>query len=247
MRFGCTLALACALALAGDPGEFELPRDPKAVVILLRYEGGFLAPTKVPPLEIRRDGTVRVAVGDTAVEGKLTEEELRSLVRFAVVEHRFFGFDPKAVAGEIRQESEDPELIVEDAATTAITIAIEGRRATKSWHALGFAARRHPKIAALQDLRAIERRLENVVQIVHAGGSDAAKELLALANAHLKREHEGVAALELTDLVRFHRGKKGDKDVLFEREEQERVVRVSVHVPSEGAVQVSVDFARPRR
>jgi len=245
MRIGCTLALACALALAGDP--FELPRDPDAVVILLRYEGGFRAPTKVPPLEIRRDGTVRVAVGDTAVEGKLTEEELKRLVRFMVVEHRFFGFDPKAVAGEIRKESEDPELIVEDAATTAITIEIEGRRATKSWHALGFAARRHGKIAALQDLRAIERRLQNVAQIVEAGGSDAAKELLALANAFLRREHAGVAAMELTDLVRFHRGKKGDQDVLFEREEGERVVRVSVHVPNEGAAQVSVEFAPPRR
>lgn len=247
MRIGCTLALACSLAPAADSGGIALPRDPKAVVILLEYEGGFRAPTKVPPLEIRRDGSVRVAVADATVEGRLTEEELISLLRFAVTEHRFFEFDPKAVAEEIRREPGDPDLIVEDAATTEITIEIDGKRATKSWHALGFAARRHPKVAALQHLRAIERRLENVVQIVRAGGTDAAKALLKVANGHLRREHAGVAPLELTDLVRFHRWESGGRDVLFEREEQERVVRVSVSVPPEGDAQVGVEFAPPRR
>jgi len=246
MRVAAILATACTLALAGAPPGIKLPRDPAAVIIRLEYEGGFRAPTKVPPLEIRRDGSVRVAVADTAVEGKLSEDELMDLLRFAITEHRFFEFDGEAVTEEIRKEAKDPDLAVLDAATTVITIAIEGKRAKKSWHALGFAARRHAKIAALQDLWAIERRLFNVGQIVQAGGTDAVKALLAVANGHLGKEHPGVAAMEPTDLVRFNRWENGGKDALFEREEPERVVRVSVHVPPDGDPHVTVELAPPR-
>jgi len=247
MRAASTLALACALALAGDREGIELPRDPKAVVIRLEYKGGFRFPTKVPPLEIRRDGSVRIAVADKAVEGKISEAELTELLRFAVVEHRFFEFDADDVAAEIRKAAKDPDLIVEDAATTEITIATRDRRATKAWHALGFAARQHREIAALQDLAAIERRLGNVVQIIQAGGTDAAKELLENANGHLQREHPVVALMKLTDLVRFTPWTNGGKDALFEREEQERVVRVTVAVPPAGEPHVTVEFAPPRR
>ncbi|MHC4930995.1 MAG: hypothetical protein ACYTGV_02235 [Planctomycetota bacterium] len=247
MRWTCLILLVCAPGLAAERKTHSLPKDPGAEVVRFEYRGGFRAPRKddAPRMSILADGTVRVARPHGTLKAKLTGEELQQLLRFAIDEHRIFEFDAKSVREEIRKQKGDQPIVL-DAADTVITIRLRKRKAVASFHALQFAATQYPKIKALQDLRAIERRLENLVQIFVGGGRAEVEKLMRRANEELKRQQPKVAPLELEELVRADVWKNKGRDLLFQRRVGRRLLRVSVHAPPSKEPQILIEFPPAR-
>ncbi|MHC4223019.1 MAG: hypothetical protein ACYSX0_03895 [Planctomycetota bacterium] len=244
----CLILLVCATLPAAERKTHPLPKERGAEVVRLEYRGGFRAPRKdgAPRLAILADGTVRVARPHGVLKAKLTEEELQKLLRFAIDERRIFEFDGKAVREEIRKQKGDRDPMVLDAADTVITIHLQKRKACASFHALQFVAGQHPKIQALQDLRAIERHLENLVQVVVAGGRAEVAKLMGRANEELKRRQPTVAPLKVEELVRANVWKNKGKDLLFERRVGRRLLRVSIHAAPSKEPQVLIEFPPAR-
>lgn len=173
---GIKLAIAAAVALAAEPQEIPLPKDAKAAVISLDFRGGFTPPRKSndPYLVIRADGSMTVTDPfgqQKTVEGKLSAKDLQELLRFAVRDNDFFGFDAAKVAAAVKAEQakKGPGIAIADAATTIIRINADGKEHEAKYYALGLAANQHPAVKQLGQLRAIEQKLQNVMKGVRDG------------------------------------------------------------------------------
>ena len=185
--------LLTALAAPAQDGTHSmthrLPADRKAVVVQWRSEGGLAGEAPGPDLTLRADGSVTLGPRfghGRAVEGRISEAELQDLLRFALDENAFFGFDPVQVARQLednaaaRARTSPPgeALAVPagppymDAGTTTILIAADGRRHEVSYHGLFAAAREHPESRPLAQLRAIEVRLLDLAQQIAAAADD---------------------------------------------------------------------------
>jgi hypothetical protein len=178
---------APSAAEAEDQPMHALPADPEAVVIRWRSEGGQADQAAGPDLEVRADGTVTVGsrlTGGRPVEGRIAPARLQELLRFAIDENGFFGVAPEQLerqieasqrsqaeagsAGEAVAVPTGPPYL--DAGTTVLTIAADGRRHEVRQQGLFAAAREHPDIAALAQLRAIELRLLELAEEIAAAG-----------------------------------------------------------------------------
>lgn len=152
--------------------EITLPKDPRAAVIVLDWVGGFTPPrkNKEPYLTIRADGSV--FVNDPFgfkpnIETKLTPKELQDLLRFALVENDFFGFDSAKVSAAVKAEQAKKGVIgpvIADAPTTVIRIHANGKEHEARYYALGSAADSYPTVKQLRQLRNIEQRLHALMQ-----------------------------------------------------------------------------------
>ena len=184
--------LVLLVPLAAPPAEeaedqvmHALPADPEAVVIRWHSEGGQAAQAAGPDLEVRADGTVTVGsrlTGGRPVEGRISPERLQELLRFALDDNDFFAVAPgqleRQIAASQRARAEagsaggavavptGPPYL--DAGTTVLTIAADGRRHEVRQQGLFAAAREHPEIPALTQLRAIELRLLDLAQEIAA-------------------------------------------------------------------------------
>jgi hypothetical protein len=162
-----------------------LPADPAAVVIRWQSEGGQAGEGAEPDLVVRADGSVTVGsrlAGGRPAQGALSGAELQELLSFALDRNAFFAFDPARVARQIDAGSRTaagtggagealavpvgPPYV--DAGTAVITIAADGRRHEVRQQGLFAAAREHPEIEPLAQLRAIEVRLLELAQKVAA-------------------------------------------------------------------------------
>jgi pimeloyl-ACP methyl ester carboxylesterase len=186
--------LVLLVPLAAPPAEeaedqvmHALPADPEAVVIRWHSAGGQAAQAAGPDLEVRADGTVTVGsrlTGGRPVEGRISPERLQELLRFALDDNDFFAVAPgqleRQIAASQRARAEagsaggavavptGPPYL--DAGTTVLTIAADGRRHEVRQQGLFAAAREHPEIPALAQLRAIELRLLDLAQEIAAAG-----------------------------------------------------------------------------
>lgn len=234
-----TLAI---LLLAGAALAVDLPSDPSAVVLTYDEVGGYgpERTRKAPFLSVLADGTVRVVPfgkDDGDIELKLSKDELKGLMEFVVEKHRFFEFDEKKAAASIGRGN--PGVV--DASSTVISCRTKDKSATARFYALAFAARRNPKARAVQDLYAIQMRLINLMAIVRAGGQKKAAELLALANAELKRAYPKVQPLVVADLVSTGRYPDGALYLRFHRYEGPASYTAAfVRVPGKGKPKVEV-------
>jgi hypothetical protein len=170
-----TVVLANGLALAAEPKDIPLPKDPKAAVITLDYRGGFTPPRRSedPYLVIRADGSVIVTDPfgqQKTVETRLAAKDLQALLRFAIVDNNFFGFDAAKVAAAVKAEQakKGPGLAIADAATTIIRISADGKANEAKYYALGMAANQYPAVKELGQLRAIEQKLMAVMKDARA-------------------------------------------------------------------------------
>ena len=178
-------ALAAPAQEGTHPMTHQVPADPNAVVVQWRSDGSLAGEASGPDLTLRADG--RVTLGPRfgrgrPVEGRITEDELQDLLRFALDENAFFAFEPVKVARQLEQSgaaqarSSPPGEAVAvpagppymDAGTTTILIAADGRRHEVSYHGLFAAAREHPDSKPLAQLRAIELRLLDLAQRIAA-------------------------------------------------------------------------------
>ena len=169
----------------------ELPGDPNATVIEWRTSGGLGASdTDEPDLVVRADGTVTVGPrfgGGAESTGRLAPERLQALLDAIIDGHRFFDFDQARVetAVEAAQAAVQADIGVDeptipvppgppfiDAGETHLTVNADGRSHDVRWHGLVAAAREHPGVVELQDLRAVEEALVELADAVASGQDD---------------------------------------------------------------------------
>jgi hypothetical protein len=148
--------------------EVSLPDDPRAPVVIFDYVGGFTLPrrTKDPQLVIRADGSVTLIdpFGRLPkIETKITRENLVKFMQFALVERHFFALDEQAIDKQIRAEQQRGGVVITDLPKTVIHL----RTGKSEWRVSVAGPRMYaeafPHLKALQDLAAIEARLEQYV------------------------------------------------------------------------------------
>jgi hypothetical protein len=175
------------LARTGAPMPHILPADPQATVIEWRSVGGQAEPAFDSDLIVHANGEVTVGsrlTGGRPVEDRIPAPQLQELLSFAIDENGFFAIQAEQVesqieasrpagadvgaAGEALAVPTGPPYL--DAGTTVLIVAADGRRHEVRQQGLFAAAREHPEIQALAQLRAIELRLLELAQQIAAGG-----------------------------------------------------------------------------
>lgn len=230
-------ALAVLLLLS-DPA-IELPVDKKTPVLVLDHRGGFgpPRPSDKPFLTIRADGTIDA--WHLAPGPKLTPAEVQELLRFAIEKHKLMEFDRKAVEKKAKGGA-----YITDASDTIITIAIKGKKHTARYYASTWAAQQFPAIKELQDLEAVRKRLQSLWCARRLGGKAAAKRVVDLANAELKKRHPKEPPLVLDDLNNVY-DRAGVREVQVARWTAKGSVGAYVSLPKKGKPGVKV-FVQPR-
>jgi hypothetical protein len=248
-------ALAIALGIgatmqAADerkpPVVHQLPDDPKAVVIVLDYQGGFTPPRQNQDahLTIRADGSVITGAPwgqRKRIEARLTMVELHELLNYILDEQKLSEFDADHVQRQVRdiQQQRGTFLAIADAPTTVVTVHADGKTWVARYYALTMAARQFPEVMPLQRLMAVERRLQGVYNRLHAGGPDALKRYLELANAALRAKDPQLRPLSADDLQSATSLANGQVQLSFARQEpagqnQTRYVSVQIRDAGDG-------------
>jgi hypothetical protein len=165
----------------------DLPDEPGAVVIEWRTSGGLGASeADEPDLVVRADGTVTVGPrfgAGAASTGRLEPERLQALLGAIIDGHRFFDFDPARVEAAVAAAratqadigADEPTIAVPpgppyiDAGDTCLAVNADGRHHEVRWHGVVAAAREHPGVGELQDLRAVQEALVALADAVASG------------------------------------------------------------------------------
>jgi hypothetical protein len=235
----------------GNRGDYKLPEDPEAPVIVLDFKGGFTPPriSDEPTMTIRADGVVVIPKrfeGQKSFRGKISREELIDLLDFAVKENKFFEYDEAKVAEKLAKGG--PRIAVADAATTVIKINAGGESKEVSHYALGMLGK---GVEELQQLYAIQRRLMQVQSVVQMGGKEVVKKWLAAVNAELKDKFPAAPPLKVSDLASGGQRADGSLYVSFQRVVKKEadgppaeVTSGFLNKPADGEPQINVNYRK---
>ncbi len=270
----CTLALSAPRTGAGGSGApgriektkiYQLPKDPKAVVISLDFSGGY-GPRRTnnqPTLSILANGTILMPnthrnpnVKD--IKSEMSQAELQQLLHFIIDEHHFLKYDNIKVAAakkKAMQPKKGPGGIISigpmvaDAATTVIYLHAEGKEIKASEYALSMYARgKFKEVKELQSLLAIQKRLQRIMNITHGGGIENINKMLKLANQELKNKYPKAKPLNINNfqyagpykdgkLYMFNRHKPGTK----QNPRANTYTNVRIEAPAEGKPIIKVN------
>ncbi len=251
-----TLFAANAALHADEKTTYELPADGKTPVLELDYKGGFTPPRlkKDPALSILADGTVlmpdRFGMGKD-VTGKVSKEELQELLRFVIAEKKFAEIDGKELKKEVAEaEKKRGGFIprIADAPNTWVRVNVKGHQHEAEYYALGMAANQWPAVQGLQDLDAVSKRLQQVMNLVRGGGRERVEAMLKLANAELKKQHPDADPLTMEHFRYASENADGSRRYSFSWNAQgmpgvpatATYVSATVVVPAEGEAEVMV-------
>lgn len=221
--FSLVIGFVASTTLAEDKAKktYKLPKDPKATVISFDFKGGF-TPRRLkaePALSILADGTVQMPDRfgfSKDVSGKISQKELQALLRFAIEENKFFSFDAAKVKEKVKKASVGrPIARVADAPSSVIEIKLAGKSHKASYYALGLAANQFKTVAELQQLFAIQKRLNVLMNLTRLGGEKGLKAALKHANDELKKKYPKAKPLTADDLRSVNIRKDGKKTVSF--------------------------------
>lgn len=234
---------------------YALPKDPKAVVISFDYKGGFTPPRKkdAPALSILRDGTVQMPDRfglAKDVTGNISEAELQSILRLAIEDNKFFEFDPAKVKEKIKKAEAGMKFVprIADAPNSVIEIRLADKTHKVSQYALGFIVNQYPTVKELQQLNAIQTRLNHVMNLTRLGGEKKLAEMLKLANAELKKQEPNAEPFAASELQSASQRQDGTLYVSFHRRfntadgkpDYKRYVSASIQIPAGGKAKVTV-------
>ena len=194
-----------ALAEEAKNSVFELPDDPKALVISFDHQNGFTPPrqNQAPLLSVLADGTVLMPsiFGETRdVSGKISPDELQVLLRFAIEENKFFSFDEEKVKAkmlEVERAKEVPRIA--DVPDSVFEIHLADRSHKVRHYALGMAREFYKEVDELQHLLALQQRLNRLMSETRVGGKAGIERLVKLANVELKKQYPDIKALKVED------------------------------------------------
>ena len=196
-------------AFAGQAPSYDLPVDPSIPIITLNYVGGLTELPRQninPVLTIRADGSVTVSdsLGRTKdIETSISGEEVQELLRFSLREQNFLDFNSGDTLQAIAAQNAlcGRFLRVEEGATTVIHIRTVDMDHEARFNSLGVFAETYPEIKPLGQLWTIERRLNDLVEELKAGGKDAVATAAEQATSFVKQQQNPVT-FKVEDLQR---------------------------------------------
>lgn len=216
---------AMLVASTGVAAEevYKLPKDKTATVISLDHKGGFTPRRKsdAPMLSILADGTIKMPDRfgfSKDVNGKISQKELQALLRFIIKDNKFFEYDKAKVAAKMKKAAAGRNIPrVADASTLVIEVKIAGKSNKASQYALGLMANQYKTVPEIQQLSAINQRLNRLMNVTRLGGEKNVKAALELANAELKKKYPKAPPLTMQDFRSANVRKNGQKTVSFGR------------------------------
>jgi RNA polymerase sigma factor (sigma-70 family) len=259
-------------ALPAIPREpaVRLPSDPNAVVIRMErfvdsdaepamaltiYADGRVVarlPDGLPspvPTELTTHAARGRAPGSEAhktevLRGRLRARELVDLLRFVIHDQEFFDLEAAAIKADIwRRYHRDGKVSdPTDATTTGYRIRTAGRTHDVRWSRLAKSAWDFPEVKRLFQLYAVDRRLQQVVYVLLAGGPErieaVAKKMNELAQPSY-RLYPAAPRLTAADLFRVTRSVGASRTQFTFSRNKEGTVRtplfeIAIDVPEEG-------------
>lgn len=256
----CCFSLACATIFvqAADKKQkrHTLPKDPKAAVIVLEYQGGFTPPrtNNEPALTIQADGTVILGAPfgqRKRIEAKIDQNELQELLRYLLDDQQMAKFDSAKVKDAVRAEQQKKgglAIAIADASTPYLLVNADGKEYEAKYYALGMMASQYPAVKELARFEAARKRLEQFRSKVAIGGPKVVTKYLAMANEQLKADHPQVPALNDEHLQSAGEFVNGRVYVSFNRQEKlddgdVRYTSVSINVPANDKPQVRANVS----
>jgi RNA polymerase sigma factor (sigma-70 family) len=121
---------------------------------------------------------------DRVLHGRLSARELEAVLRFALHDQEFFGFDSAAVKAAIRDRYESDGEVRDgtDATTTGFRVQTADHNHEVRWTRLAKAAWDFPEVERLLQLHALDERLSQVFYVLLAGGPERVEEVVAKMN-----------------------------------------------------------------
>ena len=213
---------AVASAVEEKQTVYRLPMEPESVVISYDEQNGFTLPrqNEAPLLSILADGTVQMpdAFGTSRdVTGKISKDELQTLLRFIIEENKFFEYDAdkvKAKMEEAQKQREIPQIA--DAPDSVFEIRTADKKHSVRHYALGEAGE-YKEIEELQQLSAIHRRLNKLMSETRVGGKAGIEKLLKLANVELNEQHPDIKPLSAENFAGAYIAQDGKTSATFSR------------------------------
>jgi RNA polymerase sigma factor (sigma-70 family) len=254
----------------------RLPADPNAVVVRMER----CVPSSSRPamsLTITADGRVVAQLPDgslspapteltghvraqraeapktTVLRGKLRGRDLEDLLRFVLHEQEFFDVDPAALKAGIWERYQSDGIVFDstDSTTTTYRIRTADRSHELSWTRLGKSAWDFPDMKRLFQLYAVDRRLQQVVYVLIAGGPERVEAAAAKMNELAQpsyRLYPTAPRLTAADLFCVTRSRNGSGTQFTFSRIKEGTVRsplfeIAINVPQHG--EPSVDYVIP--
>lgn len=210
------------------------------------------APHPTPALEMTDLGAIRIDRGDgTLVEAPpLPRAELSRLIGEIVRTHRLLEIDSRSLAFQLDEVSRATGLSAQipGAAATVVEFTWEGRSHRVECPAVGLLSRRFPQVRDLQDLAAVQGRLQNLVAISQVGGLQEAERLAREGTVQLQHDQPRATPLTVRDLAMVRTLPDGAQFVQFYRDTTPQPTIVGMTRFPESARRVSVfDGAREIR
>jgi RNA polymerase sigma factor (sigma-70 family) len=225
----------------GKPG-LRLPSDPNAIVVHMeRFVASAAAPGMVlticadgravaelpdgllsaAPTDLTRYAARARAPGSAArktkvLRGRLRAREVEELLQFAVHDQEFFDFDPAAVKAAIQEQYRSDGKVSDptDATTTGFRVRTADRSHEVKWSRLAKSAWDFPRVQRLLQLYALDRRLQQIVYVLVAGGPErveaVAERMNELARPYYCR-YPAVPWLTAADLFRVTPSEDGSR------------------------------------
>jgi RNA polymerase sigma factor (sigma-70 family) len=254
----------------------RLPADPNAVVVRMERR---VASSSRPAmtLTITADGRVTAQVPDgllsaapteltghsqsqgaeaprpTVLRGNLRGRDLEDLLRFVLHEQEFFDIEPAALNAGIWERYQSDGIVSDstDSTTTTYRIRTADRSHELSWTRLGKSAWDFPDMKRLFQLYAMDRRLQQVVYVLVAGGPERVEAAAAKMNELAQpsyRLYPTAPRLTAADLFCVKRSRHGSgTQFTFSRIKAGTVrsplFEIAIEVPQDG--EPSVDYVIP--
>ncbi len=190
-----------AVCIAADekPKTYTLPKDAATPVIVMDHKGGMIMRKSDEPfLQVMPDGAV--IVGDPwgagrKVEGKITGDELQSLLRYVMEEQKF----GEIQAADLRMKG---RMVVMDAATTTISVQVDGAKQELAGRAVEMVAQQNGENSPAAHFVAVNMKLNDLANVIKLGGTKELAKFLDAANAKLKKDLPDDGQFEAKDLKR---------------------------------------------
>jgi len=242
--------------------RYALPKNSKQPVIVLR-SSGMLRPGGMsgePLFEIRADGTMIVGAhpglrslrdGFNVVDalcygmhgrvtGRISSDDLKQLLRFALEEKGLATLDEQAVQARMKATG----ISVYDLGTTDLRIHLGGKTYGARFYGAWFHVWQYPELKELRGFLAVVSRLHAMIDEMHAGGPEGVKKWLGMVNRHLSTAHPEIRAFTVDDLSDAT-SLNGAHIVSFCRRERigEQLRSVSARVTADGETKPDIDVS----
>ena len=249
------ILLTVATAFSGQVPTYDLPVDPSIPIITLNYTGGLTELPRQninPVLTIRADGSVTIsdALGRTKdIETSISGEEVQDLLRFSLKEQSFLDFN----TGDALQAIAAQNALcgrftrVEEGATTIIRIRTLDLDHEARFNSLGVFAETYPGVKPLGQLWTVERKLNDLMEELKAGGKDAVATAAEQATTFVKQQQNPVT-FQVEDLQRTVMTPDGRKMLEFKRDREDGTsISVNVEYKSDQTPAISGElFRKPK-